>query len=49
MRALLLKYEYPPLGGGAGLATAELAKGLVAAGAMVDVVTACLALVEAPR
>jgi glycosyltransferase involved in cell wall biosynthesis len=40
MRVLLLNYEYPPLGGGAGLATAELATGLVAAGATVDVVTA---------
>jgi glycosyltransferase involved in cell wall biosynthesis len=40
MRVLLLNYEYPPLGGGAGLATAELAKGLVAAGGTVDVVTA---------
>jgi glycosyltransferase involved in cell wall biosynthesis len=39
MRVLLLNYEYPPLGGGAGLATAELAKGLVAEGITVDVVT----------
>jgi glycogen synthase len=40
MRVLLLNYEYPPLGGGAGLATAELAKGLVAEDVTVDVVTA---------
>ena len=39
MRVLLLNYEYPPLGGGAGLATAELAKGLLAEGVTVDVVT----------
>ncbi len=40
MRVLLLNYEYPPLGGGAGIATEALARGLASRGAMVDVVTA---------
>jgi glycosyltransferase involved in cell wall biosynthesis len=40
MRILVLNYEYPPLGGGAGVATAALAHGLVEQGAIVDVVTA---------
>jgi glycosyltransferase involved in cell wall biosynthesis len=40
MRILVLNYEYPPLGGGAGVATAALAQGLVDHGAIVDVVTA---------
>ncbi|HEX5576152.1 MAG TPA: glycosyltransferase, partial [Gemmatimonadales bacterium] len=40
MRILILNYEYPPLGGGAGVATAALAQGLVEQGAIVDVVTA---------
>lgn len=40
MRILLLNYEYPPLGGGAGVATAALAHGLVQRGVTVDVVTA---------
>jgi glycosyltransferase involved in cell wall biosynthesis len=40
MRILVLNYEYPPLGGGAGVATAALAQGLVEQGAIVDVVTA---------
>jgi glycosyltransferase involved in cell wall biosynthesis len=40
MRILVLNYEYPPLGGGAGVATAALARGLVARGVDVDVVTA---------
>lgn len=39
MRILLLNYEYPPLGGGAGLATRELAHQLAARGFEVDVVT----------
>jgi glycosyltransferase involved in cell wall biosynthesis len=38
-RVLLLNYEYPPLGGGAGIASAALAQRLVARGAIVDVVT----------
>ena len=42
MRILLLNYEYPPLGGGAGLATAALAEGLAEQGVAVDVVTAGL-------
>lgn len=41
VRALLLNYEYPPIGGGAGVATAALARGLADRGAQVDVVTAC--------
>ena len=40
MRILLLNYEYPPLGGGAGIATAALAQELAARGVAVDVVTA---------
>ena len=40
MRVLLLNYEYPPLGGGAGVATGYLARGLVARGHRADVVTA---------
>lgn len=38
MRVLLLNYEYPPLGGGAGAATEALARGLAARGVSVDVV-----------
>ena len=40
MRILILNYEYPPLGGGAGVATAALAHGLADVGVAVDVVTA---------
>jgi glycogen synthase len=40
MRILLLNYEYPPLGGGAAVATAALAQGLAERGVQVDVVTA---------
>jgi glycosyltransferase involved in cell wall biosynthesis len=40
MRILVLNYEYPPLGGGAGVATAALAQGLRERGVAVDVVTA---------
>jgi glycosyltransferase involved in cell wall biosynthesis len=40
MRVLLLNYEYPPLGGGAGVATQALARGLAARGVSVDVITA---------
>ena len=39
MRILILNYEYPPLGGGAGVATAALAHELVERGMAVDVVT----------
>ena len=39
MRVLLLNYEYPPCGSGAGLATAALAEGLASHGVTVDVVT----------
>jgi glycosyltransferase involved in cell wall biosynthesis len=39
LRILLLNYEYPPLGGGAGLASAALAERLAARGNIVDVVT----------
>src|SRR4051812_32498048 len=42
MRVLVLNYEYPPLGGGAGVATAALAHGLAEQGIVVDVVTAGL-------
>jgi glycosyltransferase involved in cell wall biosynthesis len=40
MRILVLNYEYPPLGGGAAVATAALAHGLLERGVAVDVVTA---------
>ncbi len=40
MRILVLNYEYPPLGGGAAVATAALAQGMVERGVKVDVVTA---------
>jgi glycogen synthase len=40
MRILVLNYEYPPLGGGAAVATAALARGLTERGVVVDVVTA---------
>ena len=40
MRVLLLNYEFPPIGGGAGIATHGLARGLAAHGVTVDVVTA---------
>jgi glycosyltransferase involved in cell wall biosynthesis len=39
LRVLLLNYEYPPLGGGAGVASAALAQRLSARGVVVDVVT----------
>jgi glycosyltransferase involved in cell wall biosynthesis len=38
-RVLLLNYEYPPLGGGAGIASAALAQRLASRGVIVDVVT----------
>jgi glycosyltransferase involved in cell wall biosynthesis len=40
MRILVLNYEYPPVGGGAAVATAALAQGLLERGVAVDVVTA---------
>ena len=40
MRVLILNYEYPPLGGGAGVASQALAHGLASRGVTVDVVTA---------
>lgn len=40
MRVLLLNYEFPPLGGGAGVATQALARGLASRGLTVDVITA---------
>ena len=40
MRILVLNYEYPPLGGGAAVATAALAQGLADRCVQVDVVTA---------
>jgi glycosyltransferase involved in cell wall biosynthesis len=39
MRVLLLNYEYPPIGGGAGVATQALARGLASRGVRVDVIT----------
>ncbi len=39
LRILLLNYEYPPLGGGAGIASAALAQSLASRGVTVDVVT----------
>ena len=38
MRVLLLNYEYPPCGSGAGLTTEALAEGLATRGVTVDVV-----------
>ena len=35
MRILVLNYEYPPLGGGAAVATAALAQGLMERGELV--------------
>ena len=40
MRVLLLNYEFPPLGGGAGVATQAIARGLASRGVIVDVITA---------
>ena len=39
MRVLLLNYAYPPIGGGAGVATQALARGLASRGVRVDVIT----------
>ncbi|MBK5188599.1 MAG: hypothetical protein JJD97_10140, partial [Gemmatimonadaceae bacterium] len=39
LRVLLLNYEFPPLGGGAGIASAALAERLASRGVVVDVVT----------
>lgn len=39
MRVLLLNYEYPPVGGGAGYATANIARGLAAMGVKAEVLT----------
>lgn len=39
LRVLLLNYEYPPLGGGAGIASAALAEILASRGVIVEVVT----------
>ena len=38
-RILMLNYEFPPLGGGASPVSYEIAKGYVALGHSVDVVT----------
>lgn len=48
MRVLLLNYEWPPLGGGAGVASWHLARGIADAGARVDVVTAAPKIPGAP-
>jgi len=42
MRILVLNYEYPPLGGGAAVATASLVRELCQRGIWVDVVTSSL-------
>ena len=39
MRILLINYEYPPLGGGAGNATAQIAREMAALGHIVFVLT----------
>jgi glycosyltransferase involved in cell wall biosynthesis len=39
MRVLLLNYEFPPIGGGAGFATANIARGLVELGVDAEVLT----------
>jgi len=39
MRVLLLNYEYPPVGGGAGYATANIARELVGLGVQAEVLT----------
>lgn len=39
MRVLLLNYEYPPVGGGAGYATANIARELVAMGIDAEILT----------
>src|SRR3990170_3657172 len=39
MRVLLLNYEYPPVGGGAGYATANIARSLVEMGIDAEVLT----------
>ena len=39
MKLLVLNYEYPPLGGGAGVVTANIAEGLARRGHIVTVVT----------
>jgi len=42
MRVLLLNYEFPPMGGGAGHASCQIAKSLVRKGCRVDVITSGL-------
>jgi glycosyltransferase involved in cell wall biosynthesis len=49
MRVLLLNYEYPPCGSGAGLATQALAEGLASRGVTVDVVAGGVLAGTEPR
>ena len=49
MRVLLLNYEYPPCGSGAGLATQALAEGLASRGVTVDVVAGGVLAGSEPR
>jgi len=49
MRLLFVNYEFPPLGGGAGKATYNLARELVALGHRVDVLTSRSSGGEPPR
>ncbi|HEX2249278.1 MAG TPA: hypothetical protein VHH32_02965 [Gemmatimonadales bacterium] len=49
MCILVLNYEYPPLGGGAGVATAALPQGSIEGGIAVDVVTSSVSQLNQDR